>query len=459
MRCAEVKSAGVFGALAALAMLVLALLVPAFAVAGSGDLLWAKGVELGLAREEFLDLAKGPDGSVYAVGRANYDAGKGDILVARFSSAGKPLWRKVFDGAAHGDDCAYAVAVDAAGNAFVTGMSVSAANGSDAVTLKYSKGGTKRWVKLYNGMANAYDGAVDIALDPSGRAYVALTSTVMGGENIVVAKYGSGGALLWDGMWAGPGEDDWARAIAVDARGSAYVVGATDTPATKGDAVIIRFKATGDVKWSSMYDYDAHLADWGADVVLRGDYAYLGGVTARVGGRFCFLAAKYSRADGALKWARVSDIAVAGDVDSSAGLVVDGDGNVSVGGPLTVPGPELKRGAVVQWNRNGVFRWEQTFYRPATGGGAGFAALAGGPTGAVYGAGWVRRGTAQDSVVVKYRRDGTRVWTRPFNSDPYEVAQTGCLLLAGGSNGGLYGGGILSVGGPSYSALLLKYRP
>jgi hypothetical protein len=31
--------------------------------------------------------------------------------------------------------------------------------------------------------------------------------------------------------------------------------------------------------------------------------------------------------------------------------------------------------------------------------------------------------------------------------------------MADGSGGGLYAGGILSVGGPSYSALLLKYRP
>jgi hypothetical protein len=259
-------------------------------------------------------------------------------------------------------------------------------------------------------------------------------------------------------MWAGPGEDDWARAIAVDSRGRAYVVGATDTPATHGDAVTIRFTATGDVKWAKLFDYDAHLADWGADVVLRGDYVYLGGVTARFGGRFCFLAAKYTRADGLLKWARVSDIAVAGDADSSAGLVVDGDGNVSVGGDLSVTGPEAKRGAVVQWNRNGVFRWEKTFHRVTTSESAGFAAMAGGPTGAVYCAGWVRRGVAHDSVVVKYRQDGSRVWTRPFNSDPYEAAQTQCLLLAGGSNGGLYSGGILS-NGLSYSALLLKYRP
>jgi len=46
-------------------------------------------------------------------------AGQRDILVAKYSSAGTHLWSKSFGSAA--DDIAYGVAVDASGNAFVTG--------------------------------------------------------------------------------------------------------------------------------------------------------------------------------------------------------------------------------------------------------------------------------------------------------------------------------------------------
>ena len=106
-----------------------------------------------------------------------------------------------------------------------------------------------------------------------------------------------------------------------------------------------------------MPDCSATLSDWGAALMLRGNYVYLMGASARAGGRFSFLAAKYGRTAGGLKWARVSD--VAGDVDTTAGVWVDGDGNVTVGGDLAVTGPELKRGAVVSWNRYGVFRWSR----------------------------------------------------------------------------------------------------
>jgi Beta-propeller repeat len=454
MSSRHVRRLSVLGT-AALAVLCVALLAPSVAGA-AGGLIWARGVEFRDTNEQFLDLAKGPNGSVYAVGRAKYAAGEGDLLVARFSSGGKLLWRRVVDGAAHGDDWGRAVAVDRAGNALVTGTSDSALHGVDAITIKYSPAGKKLWTRRYNGMADAYDEGVDVAVDGAGAAFVAITSTVMGGKNIVVVKYRAGGGKAWEAMWAGPGVDDWAKALALDARGRVYVVGIADTFTNGLDAVLLRIDGDGSVKWHKMYDGAAHLDDRGAKVMVRGSYVYMMGVSDRVGLRPCFLAAKYGLLGG-LKWARVSDMA--GDVDSSAGIWVDGDGNVSVSGDLTVSGPEGRRGAIVSWNRYGVFRWQRTYYGVAAGEPVGFSTMTGGAGGAVYCGGWVGRGAAYDSLVVKYRQDGRRVWARPFNSDPYEGAYTGCLLLTGGSGAGLYAGGALSVGASSYSALLLKYRP
>jgi hypothetical protein len=445
------------GALVALAVLIVALLAPSVAFAASGDLLWARGVELGLADEEFVDLAKGPNGTVYAVGRANYDAGAGDLLIAKFSAAGKLLWRRAFDGAAHGDDRAYAVAVDSSGNAYVTGASMSASDGMDAITLKYSSAGTRRWAKRYNGMADEFDSGNDVGLDGDGRAYVAMTSTVMGGENIVVVKYGLSGSKVWEAMWAGPGEDDIAEAIAVDQKGRAYVVGTVETFTQGSDSVIMRLTTTGGIKWSRMYNAPDSLDDAGRKVMLRGLSVYLMGVSWRAGGRWCFLAAKYARDGGTLKWARISDIT--GGVVMAEGLWVDVAGNVTVSGQLTVTGPEDARGAIVSWNKNGVHRWQKTYFRTATDEGAGFAGMTGSDAGVLYCVGWARRSTASDSLVVKYRSDGSRAWVRRFNSDPYEDAETSCALLTGGTSGGLYVGGALSGGGDSYSALLLKYRP
>jgi hypothetical protein len=438
-----------------LAVLLVALSAPAVASA-AGGLIWARGVEIGLDDEGFLDLAKGPGGAIYATGRANATAGSSDLLVAKFSSTGRLLWRRVYNGPAGGFDVGRAIAVDGDGNAVVTGVSDSVLHGPDAITIKYSPSGRRLWTKRYNGMADDVDEGADVAMTGSGAAVVAMTSTVMGGKNIVVIKYRVGGGIAWEAMWAGPGADDEARSLALDARGRVYVAGVAETFTTGLDAVLLRVDGDGTVKWHKMYDGAAHLDDWGSRVVVRGGFVYLAGVAERVGGKPCFLAVKYGLLGG-FKWARVSDIA--GDVDSSVGVWVDADGDVSLSGDLSVSGPEGKRGGIVSWNRYGVFRWQRTYYAVTRGEAAGYSAMTGASAGAVYCAGWVKRGAAYDSLVVKYRKDGRRIWARSFNSDPYEAAYAGCIMLTGGSAPALYVGGDLSVGGPSYSALLLKYRP
>ena len=136
--------------------------------------------------------------------------------------------------------------MDGKGNAFVTGLSASSAHGLDALTIKYSSGGARKWVRRYNGMADAYDAGADVAVDTGGNAYVALTSTVMGGTNIVVVKYRPGGGRRSRPMWAGPSGDDYAKALTVDGRGRAYVVGSAGTETAHANAVIVRLKSTGD---------------------------------------------------------------------------------------------------------------------------------------------------------------------------------------------------------------------
>ena len=190
--------------------------------------------------------------------------------------------------------------------------------------------------------------------------------------------------------------------------------------------------------------------------MLRGASVYLMGRSQREGGRTCLLAIRYGLT-GARKWARVSD--TAGSIDFVAGGWVDRYENVTVGGQLSVSGPEGTRGVAVSWKKSGVSNWENTYYTTATTEAVGFSAVTGSAGGAVYCSGWADRGAAFDSLVVKYRKDGSLAWAQPFNSDPYEGADSQCLLLIGGTTGGVYSGGALSVGGASYSALLLKYRP
>ena len=67
---------------------------------------------------------------------------------------------------------ARALAVDAAGNVYVTGGSDGSGTGRDYATLKYDSDGNELWVARYDGPGSAIDNAQALALDAAGNVYV-----------------------------------------------------------------------------------------------------------------------------------------------------------------------------------------------------------------------------------------------------------------------------------------------
>ena len=88
----------------------------------------------------------------------------------------------------NGSDGASSIAVDGAGNVYVTGINY--------VTIKYNPNGDSLWVRNYKGPGNFYGSAVDIAVDGAGNVYIAGTSFGFNGEYVTI-KYSSNGDLLW----------------------------------------------------------------------------------------------------------------------------------------------------------------------------------------------------------------------------------------------------------------------
>ena len=96
-----------------------------------------------------------------------------------------------YNGPANSEDFAHAIAVDAAGNVYVTGWSLGLGNHSDYATIKYDPDGNELWVARYNGPGNSTDVATAIALDAAGNVYV--TGESFGGlgtrEDYATIKY------------------------------------------------------------------------------------------------------------------------------------------------------------------------------------------------------------------------------------------------------------------------------
>ena len=244
-------------------------------------------------------IAVDSSGSAYVTGRTaaidfptttdafqtNY--GGGDAFVAKLNPAGTALVYSTYLRGASGNG----IAVDSAGNAYVTGdagttnfpTTANAFNtspmGFDAFVTKLNSAGSALVYSARFG-GNLDDFARGIALDSAGNAYItgwtgcrsavctfptvnAFQPNYAGGTNdAFVTKLDSSGSTLVYSTYLGGGAvinatEDWGEAIAVDSSGSAYVTGYTyapDFPTTSGafdraraglDAFITKFTPDG----------------------------------------------------------------------------------------------------------------------------------------------------------------------------------------------------------------------
>src|SRR4029077_8352244 len=159
-----------------------------------------------------------------------------------------------------GDDGGYGIAVDNADNAYVTGRTISsdfptknplqAAYGgiSDAFVAKINAGGSALVYSTYLG-GTAADFGNGIALDGAGNAYVtgltestnfpstpgAFQTTCGGGDqacrygDAFVTKINAAGSAFVYSTFLGGNSEDEGRGIALDSAGNAYVTGDTSS--------------------------------------------------------------------------------------------------------------------------------------------------------------------------------------------------------------------------------------
>jgi hypothetical protein len=181
-----------------------------------------------------------------------------DAFVTKLDPAGSGIVYSTYLGGG-GADRAYAIAVNAAGEAYVTGDTASSgttpfptmtaiqatnAGGNDAFVAKLNAAGDALLYSTYLGGTGA-DRARGIALDATGAAYVAggaastnfpavsaIDATHNGGEDAFVAKLAPDGSALLFSTYLGGSLGDGAEAIAFsETTGDAYVTGATASAA------------------------------------------------------------------------------------------------------------------------------------------------------------------------------------------------------------------------------------
>lgn len=242
--------------------------------------------------DEAKAIAVDNSGNTYVAGTSFGSGTIMDYATIKYNSAGQQEWVARYNGPDNGDDQANAMVVDASGNVYVTGGSGAADWLSDCTTIKYNPAGQEQWVARRNVCPRGYAWGAAIAVDASGDVYVTGVDAVgwvtikynLAGEeqwiayhnsggpvaialdesgnvyvtgsdyDYVTIKYDSAGQEQWVARYNGPGNaDDHAAAIAVDESGNVYVTGSSDLPGTSYDYATVKYNLAGEEQWVARY--------------------------------------------------------------------------------------------------------------------------------------------------------------------------------------------------------------
>ena len=206
--------------------------------------------------DEALDITVDHWKNVYVTGRsaASNAESSNDYTTVKYDVNGNEKWSARYNGPGNSTDEALSIGVDASQNVYVTGYSAAGPEETnfDYATIKYNINGQQSWVKRYNGPANDQDQATSLALDAAGNVYVTGRSMGTGtGYDFATIKYNGAGVEQSVARYNGPANnaDDTgifigfytSHPIAVDKNGNVYVTGLSAGINTAFDITTIKY--------------------------------------------------------------------------------------------------------------------------------------------------------------------------------------------------------------------------
>ncbi len=403
--------------------------------------------------DKAISLVTDAEGNVYVIGSSGPAENAFDYTTVKYTSRGEQLWVAHYNGPANGMDQPQSLAVDNAGNVFVTGYSKGSDSDDDYATIKYNFRGEQQWVARYNGPANGIDQAKALAIDSLGNVYVTGASGGSGtGFDYTTIAYNTRGEQQWVARYHGFNHwHDQANALAVDRRGNVYVTGQSFS-STNNDFATLKYNARGEQQWVARYNGPANWSDQA--VALRVDAegnVYVTGASQGRGTFIDYATLKYN-ARGEQQWiARYSGASAR--VDQVKALVVDEAGNVYVTGFSTgMVGTDF---VTIKYNARGEQLWlvryaeAPTSYDEAT-------ALAVDAGGNVYVTGYsLISGTTTDYITIKYNFRGEQQWIARFNGPANSNDEAMAITVDGA--GHLLITGVSWGVGTNYDYVTIKY--
>ena len=335
----------------------------------------------------------------------------GDFVTLKYSPNGALLWTNHYDSSLQ--DVPSAIAVDAAGQVWVTGTSSTNGLPGNIVTVKYGAVGAQLWARVSE-ETNVAAGYVALTLDTTGNSYVGGSST-SDGSSLVAIKYDPTGTPLWIRHYpAVTGYVAQVHHAAIDSGGDLIIIGSMRAVGSPTKLVLLKYSPSGTLVSAAVNDWqtstfvNAAVADADGNAYVTGEA--IGPPSLR---RYEYFTAKYS-STGALLWSAVQPPEYAWDA-ISRDLKVDASGNVIVTGWLWRPIDEDEDNfdaVTIKYSPTGAQLWSarSTFQRLPH-------LLATDGDGNIYVAGETRPYVGPAGMfLLKYSPNGSQLWATDFPS-------------------------------------------
>jgi hypothetical protein len=311
----------------------------------NGNQLWVArydGPAINLSFDMAEAIAVDSSGNVYVTGFSKGGSGRyweNDYATIKYDTDGNQLWVRRYDGPPGEWDEAHAIAVDGSGNVYVTGFSDGVVSGFyyDYATIKYDTDGNQLWVARYDGPPNSWNRAWAIAVDALENVYVTgLSHDDSTADDYATIKYDTNGNQLWVKRYSGPLNNysyDEAEAIAVDGSGNVYVTGTSNGVDDSGDYCTIKYDTDGNQLWVRRYEGPANY-EYVVEAIAvdESGNVYITGYGGEILTHLDYTTIKYDT-DGNQIWvARYDAGGGPGWGDVARAIALDGSGNTYVTG-------------------------------------------------------------------------------------------------------------------------------
>jgi hypothetical protein len=353
------------------------------------------------------------------------------------------------------------VAVDAFGNAYISGSTWGSLGGpnagiGDAYIAKYDPTGNLLWTEQIG--TNKLDQSYSVAVDGTGNAYISgSTYGSLGGPNVgsrdaFLARYDPTGNLLWTRQ-IGTISFDLSNCVAVDTYGNAYLSGRTlgslgGPNAGETDAFLAKYDTAGNQLWTKQLGTSAMEMCNSVTVDASGN-AFICGHTAELLSANHMFLAKYNP-EGSLLWNQ--QLGTTSTNDNCWSVAVDASGNSYISGstPSSLGGPNAGEddAFLAKYSPDGNLLWiEQlgTIFDDVsysvTLDASGNPFISGSTRGNLGGS----DASGTDAFLSKYDPEGTLLWTKQLGTVTNDISYSIAMdlfdnLYISGSTCGDFGG-------------------